>query len=247
MTAYGNLAIAAASLGLGAVLVKPQRGFYDIKLPDGSDFNSDGFLVPQVIIREISLERTEISKHPVEQGAQITDHAFRYPSQVILNISWSNSPTQEPDTQLLLSAAAFISAQNELARTAAGAIEGIYGIANVAQSAFSGAGTDQLQAYYNTLLGIKDQFCVFTLYTGKKIYYNMMITMVSNSTDINTENSLPITCECTELLTVNTKTVVLLSANQQNQEETASPIDNGDKSLISYPYPPSTLISELIP
>jgi len=45
----------------------------------------------QLVIREKSTDDLTITEHPVEQGAQISDHAYKEPAEVTLEYGWSNS------------------------------------------------------------------------------------------------------------------------------------------------------------
>lgn len=44
-----------------------------------------------VTVEEMHDDRLVITEHPVEQGAQITDHAYKEPSRLRLTLGWSNS------------------------------------------------------------------------------------------------------------------------------------------------------------
>lgn len=44
-----------------------------------------------VTFEEIHSDTLEITDHPIEQGASITDHAFKRPAKVTIKIGWSNS------------------------------------------------------------------------------------------------------------------------------------------------------------
>lgn len=73
---FGGL---AASLALGAVtaMLRPNR--------------SIGFILADVTIEENQRDDLEITRHPVEIGAQITDHAYKQPSEVRIHCGWSDS------------------------------------------------------------------------------------------------------------------------------------------------------------
>jgi|GEM_PF-2414026 hypothetical protein len=74
---------------------------------DGVDISIDGAYVSPVLIRRIRLindiimpdcaiqethrDTLVITEHPVEQGAAITDHAYKRPAEITVNYSWSNS------------------------------------------------------------------------------------------------------------------------------------------------------------
>lgn len=63
--------------GLGIGLFKPAR--------------SIGTIVPEVTIEEQGRDDLEITRHPIETGAPITDHAFKLPAEVIVRCGWSES------------------------------------------------------------------------------------------------------------------------------------------------------------
>jgi len=48
-------------------------------------------IVPNVVIDEIHTDDLAITDHPVEDGAAISDHAFKIPSRVQMRCGWSNS------------------------------------------------------------------------------------------------------------------------------------------------------------
>lgn len=52
--------------------------------------NIGGF-VADVTIEEDHTDELVVTEHPVERGAAITDHAYKRPSQVVINVGWSNS------------------------------------------------------------------------------------------------------------------------------------------------------------
>lgn len=50
-----------------------------------------GMVVPNVTIEEVAIDNMTITDHPVETGAQISDHAFMMPAEVQMTCAWSNS------------------------------------------------------------------------------------------------------------------------------------------------------------
>lgn len=48
-------------------------------------------IVPQVVIEEHHRDEMVITNHPVQSGANITDHAYKNPAMVSLRYGWSNS------------------------------------------------------------------------------------------------------------------------------------------------------------
>lgn len=50
-----------------------------------------GGFVANVTVEEAHQDRLTITRHPVEQGAQISDHAYKEPAAVTIKAGWSNS------------------------------------------------------------------------------------------------------------------------------------------------------------
>lgn len=57
-----------------------------------------------VVLEEIGTDELEITQHPVQQGASITDHAFVKPATVNLKVMWNDddAPLAETYNNLLL-------------------------------------------------------------------------------------------------------------------------------------------------
>lgn len=52
---------------------------------------SFGFIVPDVVIEENQRDELTITQHPVEKGSPISDHAFKVPVRVDMQIGFSDS------------------------------------------------------------------------------------------------------------------------------------------------------------
>ncbi len=55
---------------------------------------SIGPIIADITIEEEGSDEVETTDHPVEQGAQITDHAYKRPATLLLHVAWSNSSAQ---------------------------------------------------------------------------------------------------------------------------------------------------------
>lgn len=58
---------------------------------------SMGGLTAMVTVEETHLDTLTITSHPVEQGAEITDHAFKNPATLTLYLGWSDSGVDQQD------------------------------------------------------------------------------------------------------------------------------------------------------
>lgn len=50
-----------------------------------------GPVIPQVAVEEVHRDQVAITDHPVEQGAAISDHAFKLPAELVIRYGWSSS------------------------------------------------------------------------------------------------------------------------------------------------------------
>lgn len=53
-----------------------------------------GGISANVTVSEEHNDELEITSHPVETGAQISDHSYKRPSSVVVRVGWSNSSEQ---------------------------------------------------------------------------------------------------------------------------------------------------------
>lgn len=197
--------LAGAVIGLESVLIRPRRGM--------------GPLVAQVTIEESHKDELEITDHPVEQGASITDHSFKRPAEVTIICGWSNSP----------------GGGGAIAGLPGGVQAGLFGI----QSALQGANISQVKEVYQKLLKLQADRIPFDVYTGKRVYSNMLLRSLQVHTDKASENSLAVTAVCRQIIMVSTQTVNISSApasEQQSPESTMPTTNSGTKRLLPAPY-----------
>lgn len=225
MSGFNGYAIAAAQLVSTAIMIKPKRGFVSPTLPNG-------FVLPDIVaqatIEERHLDRLELTEHPIEQGAAITDHAYILPAEVVLRLGWSASPSIGPNFfNMGLGAAAALGGNvGRGIATAAGLGIAAAGLSNPFTA------EDIIRSIYNAILTMYQNRAVFTLYTGKRVYQNMICKMVATETDSYSSKSLPITMECQQLILVNTQTVQLPKSSQSDPSATASTTNRGTQQLM---------------
>ena len=75
---FSGIVSGALAFGSDLVVIKPRR--------------SIGTFAAQVTLEESHSDQLEISDHPVQQGASITDHAYKRPAELTIKCGWSNSP-----------------------------------------------------------------------------------------------------------------------------------------------------------
>lgn len=223
MSNFTGFATAALQLGLQSILIKPTRGIYGIQKPDGSVLPD---IIAQAVIEEQHHDELEITEHPIEQGAAISDHAYKRPAHVILHLGWSNSPSSSGS--LLNSAIGAAAAVNPLARKAAGIYNAVTGI----QSALSGANSNQINNVYQRLLELQETRSIFVLYTGKRVYTNMVCKSLVTSTDAKTANSMIVTMNCQQVILVNTQTVKIPKGAAKTPNKNASIVEKGANNPV---------------
>lgn len=219
MSILGTVA-SAAQIGIQAVAIKPKRMWRT---------ESDTLITiveTQMTIEEVHSDEMEITDHPVEQGSTISDHAFARPSEVILTIAWSNSPNNAGPLNQLLGAAANAS---PLLQKVIGVGELIGGVA----SALSSGDPVTVQKYKGLLKFYNDRR-IFDVYTGKRVYKNMLIKSMATTTDVKTENSLILRVTMKQILMAKTQTVTVPdSSNMANPAKNAASTAMGIKSPVA--------------
>lgn len=184
---------------------------------------SIGTLIPYVVVEEVHQDRLEITEHPIEQGAAIADHAYKRPAELTLRCGWSNSPAVSG----LLSG---------LAAAPGATVAGV-------QSILSGNATSQVREVYDKLLQLQASREPFTVYTGKRVYQNMLLQALSVTTDAKSENSLIVVASLRQIIIVQTQLVTISApaSAQTDPGATQPPSNKGVKALQPAPnFRPST-------
>jgi hypothetical protein len=230
MSVLGNV-VAVGQIAIQLLGVKRKRGFDD---------GAGTLIVPDATIEEVHNDEMEITDHPVEQGTTISDHAFNRPAELIVTAGWSDSPNNSGIGTQLVGAAAN---SNAAVRAVIGAAQLANAVGSVL-SVLSGNGSGSASsAAYAFLLDLQRSRALFTIYTGKRVYKNMLIKSLATTTDAKTENSAVIRIGCRQLLMAQTQTVTVPdSANMKSPEQNGAPTNYG----VKYPLPsPNINVSAL--
>lgn len=221
-----SFVIPAATIGLGSLLVRPQRGLFT----NAEDGPPDAILLPQTVLEEHHDDDLQITEHPVEYGANITDHAFKLPARVVIRWLWSDSPSKPVG---LLGSAIGVAAA--VGGPLVGNILAAGQTFNAVSSILSGSDPRQSKAIYEQLLKLQSDRTLISIYTGKRFYSNMLLKSIRVQTDAKTERVLSATIQCQQLLIARTKvlqvTVAASKEAQANPEKTMPPGDAGTKQL----------------
>lgn len=194
---------------VGALVAGAQLGLSSLLIRPR---RSIGDFVAQATVSELHTDELQITEHPVQQGASIADHAFKMPAQVVIEAEWSNSPT--------------VGLQSGVASGAA------------YSSALTGTSPGQVTDIYAKLLALQNSRVLFDVYTGKRVYRNMLIKTLVVRTDQHTENALKLTATCREVIIVTTEvlTVPSAAASHADPGSTMSTTNQGAKALTPAPH-----------
>jgi hypothetical protein len=97
------------------------------------------------------------------------------------------------------------------------------------------ASSTYLNDIYNQILALQNTRAIFTIYTGRRTYDNMILQAVSMTTDRNTENALIVRLACREIMFVQTQTVQISldPTTQNNPQRTLGVTQRGIQPLQS--------------
>ncbi len=169
-----------------------------------------GGFVATVTLEEDASDELTITRHPVEQGARISDHAIKEPAQVTIRAGWSNATLS-----------GLISAAGQL--LSGGGAGGLFG-------------SDYVREIYAKLLKLQSDREPFEVVTGKRKYQNMLLRSLRQTTDQTTENVLVVTATFEEIIIVETQAATLPVAERQAEpEKTDPPQPMGTKQLAPAP------------
>lgn len=163
-----------------------------------------GFIIPQVVLSELHHDELAITQHPVEQGAPISDHAFKQPAQLFIRAGWSSSSPGAIPAGLITQNQAFVI------------------------------------AVYQALLDLQAAREPFLVWTGKRLYTNMLLAALDVETDERTETALFVTARFQEVIIVSTQTVRVASSSQQATPQTTAPTSSTGPTQVQ-PAGPSIL------
>lgn len=137
-----------------------------------------------IVFDETSTDKVTFTKHPVQQGASISDHAYKEPTELSMRIQFKDN----------------------------------------------GVALDEL---YKSLLDLQASRELVTVYTGKRVFNNMLISSLGNTTDKATENVLAINMTFNEILIVEvTSTKVPPRKSQANPAKTGATEKAGKKQSL---------------
>lgn len=163
-----------------------------------------GSINVNVVLTENTNDTLTITRQPVQQGASITDHAYKEPTVISMTAyfksnSLSNVITNVDPKSLIDSVS---SSLNLLAKI------------------------------YKDLLELQSSRVPFDVITPKRIYRNMLMSALSQTTDKSTENCLKVDMTFQEIIIVKLSTTQVARIAQKIAAVTGKTENAGKKSVL---------------
>lgn len=204
MSAIASELFGAASSALSSFLTVIPQGTIDS-------------IAIQATLEETGTDLVTVTDHPVEAGAEISDHAYYRPAELTMRCGWSNSNTSS-----------LISAVSSL--FSGGGVSQFAGLSG-SSPAVSGGGmsvSDYVSGIYSQLLSLQQSLQPFTVVTSIRQYTNMMLTSLAVTRDQRTSQALMVTATLRQVIIVSTVSTTLAPiSNQSNPASTAETTDQG--------------------
>lgn len=197
--------------------------------------NQIGGIQIDTTLEETYEDSLEITEHPVEAGAAITDHSFKRPMELVLHCGWSDS-----------SASGALGLLSGVLATQSPAAAGLLGIASAASSLFTNpsAGTsgsfsggamqasDYVAGIYSNLLQLQESRQPISVSSGLRVYDNMLIQSLRVRRDQRTQYVLNVQAVLRQIIVVSTQTATLApQSSQKFPSSTADIINTGAQAL----------------
>jgi hypothetical protein len=93
--------------------------------------------------------------------------------------------------------------------------------------------SQSLSSIYKSFFDLQASLVPFTIVTPKRIYYNMMMTTLTQTTDKNTENVLALSLAFQEVIIVSVTTTTVPRTKQKNAGSTGATQAAGKKSALA--------------
>jgi len=151
----------------------------------------------QATLEEVHTDTLQITEHPVEIGAAVTDHAYSRPSEVVIRCGWSNS-----STDALL-----------------GSITSLFSGGGL-------SGASYVDGVYSQLQTLQQSRVPFDITTTRRQYHSMLIVSLNVTTDSKTSNVLMVTATCRQIIQVATQATTLPPRTDQANPASTAQVEN---------------------
>lgn len=167
----------------------------------------------QVDIEETHESILEVTQHPVEDGADITDHSYMRPVELVMRCGWSNSNFQT------------------LVDIVSGFVNGI-----------TESASDYVTSVYTRLRNLQASRELLTVNTSLVNYESMLITSLQVTRDQRTANVLMVTATLRQVILVAPQTTTVDPSNQADPSSTGGVQDVGTVTpQLATPSPGGTI------
>lgn len=156
-------------------------------------------IVFDAVVRATHESSAEITEHPVEAGANISDHVRANLDEVVLEVVVSNTPIEQPKTQM--EGVTSSQAGLEILDPETGLV-----LAKASVLVFDGE-FDRVRTVHEELLNLKNAGTVVGILTPLRDYSNMIIRRVSPVREAATGDSLVAVVEAREIRIVESEVV----------------------------------------
>jgi hypothetical protein len=173
--------------------------------PSGAQAPQGGWpirtIIPHVTVREVHDDALSITHHPVEQGAAISDHAYKHPAQLVIEAGWSNA--------------------RQASKYGADAL-----LNTVTSMVPNAPSPNYLRDLYSQMLKLQADRQLVSIQTGKRTYASMLLERLRTITDEKTETVLLVSMEFKQVIIVRTQTVTIPPQGQHADPEKTAPTVN---------------------
>jgi hypothetical protein len=196
--------------------------------------NMIGGIQVDTTFEEIYEDEIDITEHPVEAGAQVSDHAYKRAMVYQLRCGWSDSSA----SGLLGLASGVLSAISPVASTVINVASGVANLLNSgagASGSFQGGAmiaSDYVAGIYSQLLQLQQSFQPFSVTSGLRSYDSMLIKSLRVNKDQRSQYSLNVQATLRQIILVSTQSSTLpVQAAQSFPADTADVVNTGSQQL----------------
>ena len=158
-----------------------------------------------VTIEEVYNDELQITEHPVEKGASITDHAYKRQPDVVLKCGWSNA---------------------DYAALVSSPVVDFDDFGSTTQSEY-------IDAVYSQLLKLQESRVPFDAVTSRRKYSNVLLQGLRVVHDAKTSGALMLTATLRQIRIVQTKATRLPPRDDQaDPSRTAETQNTGSKQAV---------------
>lgn len=173
-------------------------------------------IVLDASVQETHTTSATVTSHPVESGADLTDHVHKEPDTIQITGIISNTSTVFPQ-----------------------ALPGV-ALAGSIANLFSGSSNDLAQKAYQDLKKLVDERTLVTVETTLRTYENMLLENLTVTRDMNYGDALYFTCTARELRIVNVGNIKVespvdrtLQAKKSVGKKTLQPLESKTQDSVT--------------